>query len=46
MYLAHTSEVPEERWPAAAAGIQRRYRNWRKAVADSVRDTKSGDTET
>jgi len=34
MYLAHTPEVPEERRPAAA--VQRRYRNWREAVAGSV----------
>jgi hypothetical protein len=39
MYLAHTPEVPEERRPAAAAGAQRRYRNYRKAVADSVGET-------
>jgi hypothetical protein len=36
MYLAHTPEVPEEH--RAAAGTQQRYRNWRKAVADSVEE--------
>jgi len=41
MYLAHTPEVPEERRAAAAAGVQRRYRNYRKAVAESVEKTGS-----
>lgn len=39
LYLAHTPEVPEERRPAAAAGAQRRYRNYRQAVAESVEKT-------
>jgi hypothetical protein len=46
MYLAHTPEVPEERRPAAAAAAQRRYRNWREAVTDSVSETESRDVET
>jgi len=45
MYLAHTPEVPEERRAAAAAGVQRRYRNYRKAVAESVEKTESHGVE-
>src|SRR5262249_33094021 len=41
LYLAHTPEVPEERRPAAAAAVQRRYRNYRKAVAGSVEDAET-----
>src|SRR5258706_11236634 len=39
MYLTHTPEISEER--RAAAGGQRRYRNYRKAVAESVEKTES-----
>jgi hypothetical protein len=46
LYLAHTPEVPEERRPAAAVAIQRRYRNYRKAVADTVRETETHGVET
>ena len=45
LYLAHTPEVPEERRPAAAAGAQRRYRNYRKAVAESVEKAESPGAE-
>lgn len=45
MYLAHTPEVPEERRAAAAAGIQRRYRNYRRAVVESVEKTESHGAE-
>jgi hypothetical protein len=45
LYLAHTPEVPEERQPAAAAGVQRRYRNYRQAVAESVEKTESASEE-
>jgi hypothetical protein len=41
LYLAHTPEVPEERRAAAATGVQRRYRNYRNAVAESVEKTES-----
>jgi hypothetical protein len=44
MYLAHTPEIPEERRPAAA-GVQRRYRNYRRAVAESVEKTESHGVE-
>jgi hypothetical protein len=46
MYLAHTPEVPEERRPAAIAAAQRRYRNWRRAVAESVENTETRSAET
>jgi hypothetical protein len=46
MYLAHTPEVPEERRPAAVAAAQRRYRNWRRAVAESLEKTEIGSAET
>ena len=45
LYLAHTPEVPEERRATAAAGVHRRYRNYRKAVADSVGKTESHGAE-
>ena len=45
LYLAHTPEVSEERRPAAAAGVQRRYRNYRQAVAESVEKTESPGVE-
>ena len=41
LYLAHTPEVPEERRAAAATDVQRRYRNYRNAVAESVEKTES-----
>ncbi len=46
LYLAHTPEVPEERRPAAIAATQRRYRNWRAAVAERIEKTKTGSAET
>jgi hypothetical protein len=45
LYLAHTPEVPEERRATAAAGVHRRYRNYRKAVADSVKAPDSDVTQ-
>jgi len=43
--LPTPQEVPEERRAAAAAGVQRRYRNYRKAVAENVEKTESHDAE-
>jgi hypothetical protein len=46
LYLAHTPEVPDERRAsAAAAAVQRRYRNYRKAVAETVQKTESHGAE-
>jgi hypothetical protein len=36
LYLAHTPEVPDERRASAAAAVQQRYRNYRKAMAETV----------
>ncbi|HMH50052.1 MAG TPA: hypothetical protein VK548_07450 [Candidatus Acidoferrum sp.] len=46
LYLAHTPEVLKERRATAAAGVHRRYRNYRKAVADSVEESDSDVAET
>lgn len=46
LYLAHTPEVPEERRATAAADVHRRYRNYRKAVTDSVEEPDSDVAET
>ena len=45
MYLAHTPEVSEERRPAVIAAAQRRYRNWRRAVAESLEKTETVSAE-
>src|SRR5262249_38737514 len=45
LYLAPTPEAPEQGRPAAAAGVQRRYRNYRNAVAESVDETESHGAE-
>lgn len=39
LYLVHTPEVPEELRTGAAAAAQRRYANYRKAVADGLAGT-------
>jgi len=44
--LAHAPEVPEERRPAAIAAANRRYRNWRGALAERMEQTKTGSAET
>ena len=46
LYLAHTPEVPEERRATAAGGVHRRYRNYRKAVTDSVEEPHGDVAET
>jgi hypothetical protein len=46
LYLAHTPEVPEERRPAALAAANRRYRNWREALAERIEKTKADSAET
>jgi hypothetical protein len=46
LYLAHTPEVPEERRPAAITAANRRYRNWRGALAERMEKTKTGNAET